>query len=384
MNIINTIILIGAVQGYFLSVLILSRKRVFHHKLFSLILVFIATALTIAYFNNIADITKTPFLVKINILFPLIFFPLLLIYIRRVTGLRSKNWRLIVLLFLPLTLIILYNIPFYFGSAEVKIDYYYRSEVVGNLTSYEMIEEILVELSLTIIGLLAVREVNGYRNRVGDYYSDHSKVKLGWLYLLSYSMFILSFFAFILSLVPYAFQDIPAVFHFITAIASTVIVYYIAYFLLLHPAVLNDVSENISKTVLPIDQPGKIEERSKKELVEDYENRIIELLEGQGLFKNPEITINDLSQKLGIPVYLVSRIINQRMSTNFYNLINHYRLEQVKTDLVRFPEMTIIEIAYQAGFNSKTSFYEFFRKRTGTTPSEFVMKARQAEQPDKN
>jgi len=69
----------------------------------------------------------------------------------------------------------------------------------------------------------------------------------------------------------------------------------------------------------------------------------------------------------------LSQIINENFNRNFYDLINEYRVKEVKKCLSnqKYNNFTLLGIAYECGFNSKASFNGVFKKFTGLTPSEF-------------
>ena len=67
------------------------------------------------------------------------------------------------------------------------------------------------------------------------------------------------------------------------------------------------------------------------------------------------------------------QIINEKMGRNFLDFVNQYRVEEAKgmlTDENR-NHLTVLSIAYDAGFNSKTAFYSAFKKQTGTSPTKY-------------
>jgi len=101
--------------------------------------------------------------------------------------------------------------------------------------------------------------------------------------------------------------------------------------------------------------------------------QILKLMESDKLYLNPEISLKELSEKSGISARYLSQVINSRFNQNFFDFINHYRIEEAKrlmAGTVR-KELTILEVMYNVGFNSKSSFQAAFRKYTGTTPTEF-------------
>ena len=101
--------------------------------------------------------------------------------------------------------------------------------------------------------------------------------------------------------------------------------------------------------------------------------RIELLLREKELFKNPALTLKDLSDHLLESDRAVSFAINRLAGTHFYDYINRFRIESAKQLLSSPPDpnMTILEIMYQVGFNSKSSFNTQFKKITGLSPSSY-------------
>ncbi|ELI6456014.1 AraC family transcriptional regulator, partial [Flavobacterium psychrophilum] len=90
-------------------------------------------------------------------------------------------------------------------------------------------------------------------------------------------------------------------------------------------------------------------------------------------FLNPSITIQNISDDINIPVRDLSLLINHKLGQHFFDFINTYRIEQamiILKDSAKKDE-TILEILYEVGFNSKSSFNTAFKKHTGTTPTSY-------------
>lgn len=95
-------------------------------------------------------------------------------------------------------------------------------------------------------------------------------------------------------------------------------------------------------------------------------------------FLEPELTLSDLSERCGIPVHYLSQILNENLNRNFYNFINSYRIEEAKR-MLSDPEernLTILEVLYTVGFNSKSVFNTAFKRFAGMTPTDFKKKHR--------
>src|SRR6266498_1011760 len=97
-----------------------------------------------------------------------------------------------------------------------------------------------------------------------------------------------------------------------------------------------------------------------------------------------ELSLNQLAAELSVKPKILSQIINEKLGQNFFDFINTYRIEEAKRLLVEHedPKITVLEILYEVGFNSKSSFNTVFKKNTGLTPSDFKKKYRKQKRSD--
>jgi len=110
-----------------------------------------------------------------------------------------------------------------------------------------------------------------------------------------------------------------------------------------------------------------------REKVSEILSGIILLMEKDKLYQEPELTLQALSDKLGIQSYQASQAIYDGLKKNFYDLVNGYRVEEAKRLLLdpKNSKYTILSVGFEAGFNSKTTFHTIFKKLTGLTPTEY-------------
>ena len=90
-------------------------------------------------------------------------------------------------------------------------------------------------------------------------------------------------------------------------------------------------------------------------------------------YLDSSLTIQNLAEQVKMPVKDLSVLINLFMNKHFFDFINEYRIEKAK-EILRDPsqkDLTILEVLYEVGFNSKSSFSTSFKKYTGTTPTDF-------------
>lgn len=86
-----------------------------------------------------------------------------------------------------------------------------------------------------------------------------------------------------------------------------------------------------------------------------------------------QVNLSHLAKKVGLSPYLTSQVINMGLDSTFYDLVNDYRIQYARSLLLNNGSLkkSILEIAYMAGYNSKSTFNQAFKVRTGLTPTEF-------------
>lgn len=107
----------------------------------------------------------------------------------------------------------------------------------------------------------------------------------------------------------------------------------------------------------------------------DLENiqRLKEYLALEEPYLEPSLTIQDLASQMKMPVKDLSILINHKLGQHFFDLINDYRIEKAM-DILKDPkkaDLTVLEVLYQVGFNSKSSFNTSFKKYTDLTPTQY-------------
>jgi len=101
--------------------------------------------------------------------------------------------------------------------------------------------------------------------------------------------------------------------------------------------------------------------------------RLRRSVEANGYYQDPELSLSSLAEKLGLHPHELSRIINMALKKNFNDFINEYRIRDVisKMQDPAYNHMTLLGIAFEAGFNSQSTFSRIFKQLTGKSPAEF-------------
>ena len=100
-------------------------------------------------------------------------------------------------------------------------------------------------------------------------------------------------------------------------------------------------------------------------------SRLIDLIEIEKIYHDESLTLNKLAKKLFLSPHQLSEFLNNELKANFNSFINSYRIEEAKKILQSEEDVSILYTAFSVGFNSKSSFYEYFKKITGQSPQEY-------------
>lgn len=127
----------------------------------------------------------------------------------------------------------------------------------------------------------------------------------------------------------------------------------------------------------PVQTGYKNEDASQSHELANYEEemkrKLIRIMERDKAYLNPELTLNHLSALAEVKLPELSSFINTNLGKNFNDYVNDYRVAEFKRLISKDidPRATIMELAYESGFNSKASFNRIFKAHVGSTPSQF-------------
>lgn len=234
---------------------------------------------------------------------------------------------------------------------------------------------------------LARRVLISYRHSIHHLFSETSRIEMRWAKFLvnGYAVLISTFlFVFPLMLNFPAYIDELMLFNMTIA---TPYIYMATYkgaiqvtIWQLKPGMNKETVEQELKQAEEAEREWKEDEKSSTarittdpERMTEVAQKINNLMEQEKIYQEPELTLQQLAEKLDLPSYQASQAINDGLKKNFYDLVNGYRVEEAKRLLLddKNRNYTILSVGFEAGFNSKTTFNTVFKKFTGQTPTEF-------------
>ncbi len=107
--------------------------------------------------------------------------------------------------------------------------------------------------------------------------------------------------------------------------------------------------------------------------LENIFRHVLSFMKTERPYLDPELTLPKLARELDMPAHQLSQVINEVHQHNFFDFINQYRVEEVKNKIQddKFVNYSLLAIAFDSGFNSKSAFNRVFKKITSMTPSQY-------------
>jgi AraC-like DNA-binding protein len=104
-----------------------------------------------------------------------------------------------------------------------------------------------------------------------------------------------------------------------------------------------------------------------------YTEKLTDYMKSAKPYLNPDLSLPQLATELNISSHYLSQVINEQFNLNFFDFVNGYRVEAFKEKITDpgFWNFSLLGIAFECGFNSKSAFNRIFKQTTGTTPSQY-------------
>lgn len=185
----------------------------------------------------------------------------------------------------------------------------------------------------------------------------------GWLYIVNYD-----FWGYVLTYITYFVLatkiDFQVEYDYMISFAMSLFIFGIGYLALLKPVYLEEAHNGWFKYESSSLSPRQADEHLEK---------LLAYMEEEKPYLNGDLKMDDPANSLSIPSHHLSQIINERTGKNFFEFVNLYRVEEAK-NLLADPEkkdFKILRVAFESGFNNKTTFNSAFKNEVGITPSHF-------------
>jgi AraC-like DNA-binding protein len=354
-------------------VLLLRKKEEISHLFLCFFLIanamFIAGFLVLLYLSaNISVLLNFLFW---GTTFGFLFGPLLYFYTKSVTQAGFKISAKFFIHFIPAVIYLMIIIfLFHIKSIDEKLWLINSGEVFPGQMRFWLNQAMNVQILFYMAASIFI--LKQYKDSLKNSFSEIEKIKLSWLNLVVWAfifMWFLDLIHLLLIRLGYISQLVSNWLSLISLLINFIFAILIMYRGLKQPHYFES----------SVPAKGKVKyERSSlpKEKNEEYLVQLLSYMQNEKPYLIPTLTLNNLALGLKIQPKLLSQIINQNLNKNFYDFTNDYRINEAKVILSDSSktEMTVLEILYECGFNSKSVFNTAFKRYTGLTPSEFRLK----------
>jgi AraC-like DNA-binding protein len=306
----------------------------------------------------------TPHLFFIGTPFIFLAAPLFYLYIRSLTFSDFRFCRRDLLHGVLFGLVILiFAQRFYFLSSGTKETIVTENNLFP--IQFWIIYNIILFSQLLFYFLADIRILKYYRREIRQQYSSVSRINLSWLSFILYA-FIIAWLSSILSFLSRNyFSKTYDQIQFVNFFAFFCFFNYIFYKGLSQPEIFSGIEE----------KPKYVSSRLTDTDAELFLSKLTAFMAKDKPYLNPTLTLKELALQISISPRYLSQIINEYTHQNFYDYISRYRIEEAKRLFSdNSAGKTVLEILYEVGFNSKSSFNTAFKKFTGITPSQFKRK----------
>ncbi len=362
----------------FISLILTKREKQLHDYLLAFFIFLLGIFLIVKYvFQNEIQVYY-PLIIILDIYYWVLFGPVLYVYTLVIS--RGENRLQINYLYTLIPAILVTILFFEF----IFINPLGLFEEGGNFTIYSIIGAYIWTYNSLVFYVLTIITLKRHQKKIKRHYSFSKSVDLKWLYYLSNGFVVFLFFLLwrpvIKNLIGFEipFDDY--------SIPVGVVVFYIfgiGFFGYKQRGVFNN---------LEFDEPSELKRNSdashikNKELYQksglskeealSIKNKLKTIMEVEQPYLECELDLPTLAKMVEVSTHKLSQVINENLGKNFFDFVNEYRIEKVKEHLSdpdnnRFK---IIALAYQSGFNSKSTFYNLFKKMEGITPTEYRSK----------
>ena len=370
----DTVFIIGIFLSIFLSLLVLAKQqKSLPDIILAVWLGIIAIHLSSYYLYSLDYWTHYPHLIGVTLPLPLLHGPMLYLYTvystRADVSLRRKDY----LHFLPALATWLYMSRFYFFyTAEEKI--LVDTGRVDDFSVFSIVVLIAFIISGLTYPILAYLRLGAHKQLVSDNFSNENRISLDWLRYWIYGVGLLYLTVAAVSMLSEGLGvSFPFNVDFIYYIMVVFYVVCIGYFGIRHQNIIVATSPNEPLQLVGSNSRSEYKKSGLKPgVAEEIHQKLTDFMHSNKPYLNPELTLNILAKNLEVSANHLSQIINQYENVNFYDFVNRHRVEAFILNASANKRFTLLAHAYDAGFNSKSTFNNVFKKLKGITPSRYL------------
>ncbi len=352
---IEVLLFVGVSQAFFSSLLILTKKeKSIADKILAAWLILMAiefiTLLFDLYWYERPLLSSSFLLVN----------PAFYFYVRALT---QKNFSIKPVYLLHLLPFVFFEVTAYFVQDSIAMTDFFREDTTFG---FRIIFGAINIISLFSYNILSIWMLHHHKKAVYNQFSSIDVNRnLVWVFfiVIFYSVYWMTLI--LISVISIAFSEL----HFLPLLINYSVMLFLIY-------VLGFYGLGQKTVILQnVNTPKERKERYANSTLSNNQkttikNILLDYFSSEKPFLDPEFNMDLLAEKIKIPKYQITEVLNTEIGQNFFNFVNAFRIKEVKRMLSDPDNIYSIEaIGYDCGFNSKSAFFSVFKKQEGCTPS---------------
>ena len=370
----NTIFTIGIFLCFFLQfMLITKRDSSLTDKILAVWMFFFGMHLFSFYLHYLGYWEIYPHLSGLHHPFPLLHGPFLYLYVLFSLCSNQKFQWQHYLHFTPAVLFYVYMIPYLFSTAERK--QMINEGLIDDYSTFITVSLFAFIISALSYAIASYRLLKKYNELTAQNFAYSETIDLHWLKTFIWGMGLTFFIATLIILL----EDVFGVnFGFNTDLVFFMLIITFIFYLGFSGIRHRNIFSDSTSSEVRIAEPKATAEYNRSGLKEEdavkFHESLKELMDFKKPYLEPKLSLSDLANELNISINHLSQIINQYEEKNFFDFVNTYRVDEFKKRVIdpANNNYSILAIALDSGFNSKSSFNQVFKKLTGKTPSQYL------------
>ena len=368
----------GAIQALFQILLLRTKNKNQHSDYWLMGWLSLVSVQLFFYFDNLSDDPFSGGIVGIVAFsIPLLSAPILFQYIRSISIGRKLSYKRFFIYIVPWATYLFVTIVtkiYYPSSLQIKSGYPHFSTDIPTFIPY--VFTFPMAIIPGIYALLGFTILLRYQKSLPDRYSYTENINLSWLKWLVLSILALFTLLFVFIRFSTQIQLVNANNLFLyVGLTLSLYVFLIGYLGFRHGTRLLSLTTDSTTQEIETDIPYKKSGLDESSVTQLY-GRLLAHMETQKPFLRDDLSLSLLAVQLSLKPNQLSQVINQKSGSNFFVFVNTYRVEEVKAKLSdpAFSHLSILGIAYECGFRSKSAFNRIFKEQTGISPLTFQRK----------
>ncbi|TCK57581.1 AraC-like DNA-binding protein [Flavobacterium sp. 90] len=259
----------------------------------------------------------------------------------------------------------------YFGSDVDKMQFYNHRSQMPEFYSFQF----MLALQIIIYSIATFSVLKKYKELYQENYTNPKTSIFKWLFQISivfFTLYYLSIAKNVLRFTPFESLWIWA--NVVMQFLALIVTCWFVLKALNHPELFRGIDSKLelARDILPKENIIEIND-PKNEIISAQISTLKQYMIEKEPFLDPSLTIQELSNQIDIPVRDLSVLINHHINQHFFDFVNEYRIQKAMS-ILKNPlksDLTVLEILYEVGFNSKSSFNTSFKKYTNLTPTAY-------------